>query len=56
MRERRGIDAREGAQPVAEDRQSEIEARAPRLSRTAWVLVTLGWVGVVCLIAYWTVA
>jgi len=45
--------------PVLADcraRSREIEARAPRLSRTAWVLVTLGWVGVVCLIAYWTVA
>ena len=45
--------------PVLEDcraRSREIEARAPRLSLTTWMLVTLGWVSAVCLIAYWTVA
>jgi len=45
--------------PVLADcraRSREIEARAPKLSRSAWVLLTLGWVGAVCLIAYWTVA
>ena len=45
--------------PVLEDcraRSREIEAAAPTLGRTAWILVTLGWVSAVCLIAYWTVA
>ena len=45
--------------PVLHDcraRSREIEARAPKLSRTAWILVTLGWVSAVFLIAYWTVA
>ena len=37
-------------------RSREIEARAPKLSRTAWILVTLAWVSGARLIAYWAVA
>jgi uncharacterized membrane protein YkvA (DUF1232 family) len=45
-------------EPVLADcraRSREIEARAPKLSRTTWILITLGWVSAVLLIAYWTV-
>ena len=44
--------------PVLADcrtRSRDIEARAPKLSRAGWILVTAGWVIAVCLIAYWTV-
>ena len=37
-------------------RSREIEARLPRMSRTTWILITLGWVSAVSLIAYWTIA
>lgn len=45
--------------PVLADcraRSVEIEARAPRLSRASWALITGAWVGVVVLVAYWTIA
>jgi uncharacterized membrane protein YkvA (DUF1232 family) len=44
--------------PVLADcraRSHEIEARAPRLSRTAWLLIGAAWLTVVVLIALWTV-
>ena len=44
--------------PVLADcrtRSLEIEARAPRLSRPAWVLIGLAWLTVILLIAYWAV-
>jgi uncharacterized membrane protein YkvA (DUF1232 family) len=36
-------------------RSHEIEARAPRLSRTAWLLIGAAWIAVAVLIAFWTV-
>ena len=42
--------------PVLADcraRSHEIEARAPRLSRPAWVLIALAWISVIVLVAYW---
>lgn len=45
--------------PVLADcraRSVEIEARAPRLSPASWALITGAWVGVVVLVAYWTIA
>jgi len=44
--------------PVLADcraRSHEIEARAPRLSRPAWVLIALAWISVIVLVAYWAV-
>jgi len=44
--------------PVLADcraRSLEIEARAPRLSRTAWGLIGAAWLAAVALIATWTV-
>jgi uncharacterized membrane protein YkvA (DUF1232 family) len=44
--------------PVLADcraRSHEIEARAPRLSRTAWVLIGSAWASAVVLIAYWAI-
>ena len=44
--------------PVLADcraRSRELEARAPRLSRTAWTLVGAAWITAVVLIAVWTV-
>jgi uncharacterized membrane protein YkvA (DUF1232 family) len=44
--------------PVLADcraRSYEIEARAPRLSRTAWLLIGAAWLTVVVLIALWTI-
>ena len=44
--------------PVLADcraRSHEIEARAPRLSRTAWLLIGAAWLTVVVLIALWTI-
>ena len=43
--------------PVLADcraRSHEIEARAPKLSRTAWALIGLAWITVVVLIAVWS--
>ena len=43
--------------PVLADcraRSHEIEARTPKLSRTAWVLIALAWISVVVLIAVWS--
>ena len=45
--------------PVLADcraRSQEIEARAPRLSRTSWCLIGAAWLTVVVLIAVWTIA
>ena len=45
--------------PVLADcrvRSREIEARAPRLSRTSWLAIGVAWGVAVALIAYWTVA
>lgn len=45
--------------PVLADcraRSVEIEARAPRLGRTAWLLIGAAWLTVVVLIAGWTIA
>lgn len=42
--------------PVLADcraRSHEIEARTPKLSRTAWVLIALAWVSVIVLTANW---
>jgi uncharacterized membrane protein YkvA (DUF1232 family) len=44
--------------PVLADcraRSHEIEARTPKLSRTAWALIALAWVSVVVLLAYWAI-
>ena len=44
--------------PVLADcraRSRELEARAPRLSRTAWYLIGAAWISAVVLIAAWTV-
>ena len=44
--------------PVLADcraRSQEIEARAPRLSPTSWVLIAGAWLAVVVLVAYWTI-
>src|SRR5438105_9723732 len=44
--------------PVMADcrvRSREIEARAPRLSRTSWLAIGVAWGVAVALIAYWTV-
>ena len=44
--------------PVLADcraRSRELEARAPRLSRTAWCLIGAAWITAVMLIAAWTV-
>jgi uncharacterized membrane protein YkvA (DUF1232 family) len=44
--------------PVLADcrtRSREIEARAPRLSRASWLLISAAWVAVVVLVAYWTI-
>ena len=35
-------------------RSHEIQARAPRLGRTAWLLIGTAWITVVVLIALWT--
>jgi uncharacterized membrane protein YkvA (DUF1232 family) len=43
--------------PVLADcraRSHEIEARTPKLSRTAWVLIALAWMSVVVLVAAWS--
>jgi uncharacterized membrane protein YkvA (DUF1232 family) len=45
--------------PVLADcraRSHEIEARAPRLSRTSWLLIGVAWLTVVVLVAVWTIA
>jgi uncharacterized membrane protein YkvA (DUF1232 family) len=45
--------------PVLADcrtRSHEIEARAPRLGRAAWLLIGTAWVTVVVLVALWTIA
>jgi len=42
--------------PVLADcraRSAEIEARAPRLSRTTWVLIVAAWLSVIVLLALW---
>ncbi len=36
-------------------RSQELEARAPRLSRTSWLLIGTAWLAAVVLIAIWTV-
>jgi len=44
--------------PVLTDcraRSRELEARAPRLGRTAWLLIGAAWLAAVVLIALWTV-
>jgi len=44
--------------PVLADcraRSHEIEARAPKLGRTAWVLIALAWACVIVLTAYWAI-
>ena len=44
--------------PVLADcraRSIDIEARAPRLSRTAWALIIAAWVSVVVLLAVWAI-
>ena len=44
--------------PVLADcraRSRELEARAPRLGRTAWCLIGAAWITAVALIAAWTV-
>lgn len=43
--------------PVLADcraRSVQIEARAPRLSRTAWALVIAAWLGAIVLLAHWS--
>ena len=43
--------------PVLEDcraRSREIEARAPKLSRSAWILIALAWICVIALVAFWS--
>lgn len=43
--------------PVLADcraRSHEIEARAPKLSRTAWVLIAAAWLSVIVLLALWS--
>lgn len=43
--------------PVLADcraRSHEIEARAPKLSRTAWALMGLAWISVILLVALWS--
>jgi uncharacterized membrane protein YkvA (DUF1232 family) len=43
--------------PVLADcraRSHEIEARTPRLSRTAWALIAAAWISVIVLVALWT--
>jgi uncharacterized membrane protein YkvA (DUF1232 family) len=43
--------------PVLADcrsRSHDIEARAPRLSRTAWALIAAAWISVIVLVALWT--
>jgi uncharacterized membrane protein YkvA (DUF1232 family) len=45
--------------PVLADcraRSQEIEAHAPRLSRTSWILIGGAWLAVVVLVAVWTIA
>src|SRR5258708_20940366 len=45
--------------PVLADcraRSQAIEARAPRLGRTAWLLIGTAWLTVVVLVAVWTVS
>jgi uncharacterized membrane protein YkvA (DUF1232 family) len=45
--------------PVLADcraRSQAIEARAPRLSRTSWLLISAAWLVAIALIAWWTVA
>jgi uncharacterized membrane protein YkvA (DUF1232 family) len=45
--------------PVLADcraRSHEIEARAPRLSHTSWILIGAAWLTVIVLVAVWTVA
>jgi uncharacterized membrane protein YkvA (DUF1232 family) len=44
--------------PVLADcraRSHEIEARAPRLGRAAWILIGLAWATVVVLVGYWAI-
>ena len=43
--------------PVLADcraRSHEIEARAPKLSRSAWLLIALAWICVIALLAFWS--
>lgn len=43
--------------PVLADcraRSVQIEARAPRLSRTAWALVVAAWAAAIALLAFWS--
>ena len=43
--------------PVLADcraRSHEIEARAPKLSRSAWILIALAWICVITLVAFWS--
>jgi uncharacterized membrane protein YkvA (DUF1232 family) len=43
--------------PVLADcraRSHEIEARAPKLSRSAWILIALAWICVIALVAFWS--
>ena len=43
--------------PVLADcraRSQDIEARTPKLSRTAWALIALAWISVVVLVAVWS--
>ena len=45
--------------PVLADcraRSQEIEARAPRLGRVAWLVIGAAWLTVVVLVAIWTIA
>ena len=54
-----GIAVRFIPEPVLADcrtRSREIEARLPKLSRTAWILVMLAWASAISLIAYWMIA
>jgi uncharacterized membrane protein YkvA (DUF1232 family) len=44
--------------PVLADcraRSQEIEARTPKLSRTAWALIAFAWASLVVLLAYWAI-
>jgi uncharacterized membrane protein YkvA (DUF1232 family) len=44
--------------PVLADcraRSTEIEARTPALSRTAWVLIGLAWLSLIVLLAVWAI-
>jgi uncharacterized membrane protein YkvA (DUF1232 family) len=44
--------------PVLADcraRSTQIEARAPHLSRTAWALIIAAWAGVIVLLALWSI-